>query len=165
MDIGKRFRMSFLAMIPLTGLICILALAASAEEVGPSMPTTGESTAVIPITVGQKTIQAHVADSEPTRRQGLLGWSTITDETGMLLDFVVEGTYAIHMQGMKFPIDAIWVDSKGMIKFIFEDIPPNSGRIYPSMFPCRYCLEVKAGFCHRYGIRMGDHTRFGATDR
>ena len=113
------------------------------------------------ITLGNKTILAKVADKDSSRIEGLLGWTSINDDTGMLLDFIVPGNYAIHMQGMKFPIDAIWIDSKGEIRLIYDDIPPNSGQVYPSMFPCRYCLEVKAGFCKKFGVKIGQNVSFG----
>jgi uncharacterized membrane protein (UPF0127 family) len=113
------------------------------------------------ITLGGRTIQAVVAGTDEARRQGLLGWDSIGDDTGMLLDFGTDGKYAIHMEGMKFPIDTLWIDSSGEIKLIYEEIRPNSGLTYPSMFPCAYCLEVKAGFCKRYGVRMGQRVAFG----
>ncbi len=116
----------------------------------------------IPITLGNQTIQAVVADTYASRIRGLLGWEQITEAIGMLLDFRTVGKYAIHMQGMKFPIDAVWIDGNGEIKIIYDSIEPNSGLIYPSMFPCRYCLEIKAGFCKKYGIKMGQSVRFGA---
>ncbi len=52
------------------------------------------------MTLGNKTILAKVAENDSARIQGLLGWTSINDETGMLLDFIFEGNYAIHMQGM-----------------------------------------------------------------
>ncbi len=119
----------------------------------------------LPITLGSKTILAKVADNDSARIQGLLGWTTINEETGMLLEFPLESNYAIHMQGMKFPIDAIWIDSKGVIRLIYEDIQPNSGQVYPSMFPCRYCLEVKAGFCKKFGVKIGQNVSFGGSDK
>jgi hypothetical protein len=116
----------------------------------------------ISVILGNQTIRAVVADTDASRREGLLGWDQITEGTGMVLDFAMPGQYAIHMQGMKFPIDAVWVDANGLIKLIYEDITPNSGMVYPSMFPCRYCLEIKAGFCKKYGITIGQSVRFGA---
>jgi len=116
---------------------------------------------VISMTLGNQTIHAVVAETDASRREGLLGWSQITEERGMLLDFAMEGQSAIHMQGMKFPIDAVWIDANGLIKLIYDDIAPNSGLIYPSMFPCRYCLEIKAGFCKKYGIKIGQTVQFG----
>lgn len=115
----------------------------------------------ISVTLGNQTIHAVVAENDASRRQGLLGWSQITEERGMLLDFAMEGQYAIHMQGMNFPIDAVWIDANGLIKLTYEGIIPNSGLIYPSMFPCRYCLEIKSGFCKKYGIKIGQTVQFG----
>ena len=115
----------------------------------------------ISVTLGNQTIHAVVAETDASRRDGLLGWSQITEERGMLLDFAMERQYAIHMQGMKFAIDAVWIDANGLIKLIYEDIAPNSGLIYPSMFPCRYCLEIKSGFCKKYGIKIGQTVQFG----
>ena len=117
----------------------------------------------ISVTLGNQTIRVVVADTDASRRDGLLGWSQITEERGMLLDFAMERQYAFHMQGMKFPIDAVWIDAKGLIKLIYEDIAPNSGLIYPSMFPCRYCLEIKSGFCKKYGIKIGQTVQFGSS--
>ena len=119
----------------------------------------------VPVALGSKTILAKVAEDDSSRMQGLLGWTSINDEAGMLLAFALESKYAIHMQGMKFPIDAIWIDSKGEIKLIYEDIPPNSGQVYPSLFPCRYCLEVKAGFCKKFGVKMGQKVSFGGNGK
>jgi len=115
----------------------------------------------ISVTLGNQTIRAVVAETDASRTEGLLRWNQITEDTGMLLDFAMEGKYAIHMQGMKFPIDAVWIDAKGVIKLIYDDIHPNSGQIYPSMFPCRYCLEIKSGFCKKYGIKIGQIVQFG----
>ena len=122
--------------------------------------TTGEKMQKVPVIVGGKTIRAVLANTTQSRIQGLLGWNSIDEETGMLLDFIVDVDSAIHMQGMKFPIDAIWVDSKDEIKLIYQEIQPDKGLAYPSMVPCRYCLEVKAGFCKKYGVQIGQKIRF-----
>ena len=99
----------------------------------------------ISITLGNQTIRAVVADTDASRREGLLGWSQITEERGMLLDFAMERQYAIHMQGMKFPIDAVWIDAKGLIKLVYEDIAPNSGLIYPSHVSLQILLGDQVG--------------------
>jgi uncharacterized protein len=135
--------------------------------VGEGEPTQGaEATkkqlSIMPITLGPKTVAASVANEDWSRTEGLLKWDTITDDQGMLLDFVLPAEYAIHMQGMKFPIDAVWIDANGVIKLTYENIQPDSGQIYVSYFPCKYCLELKGGFCKRYGIKMGQNVVFGS---
>lgn len=115
----------------------------------------------VAINLGSKVIKASLANTGPLRVEGLLGWATINDDSGMLLDFQHEGIYSIHMQGMKFPIDAVWIDATDTIRLIYENIAPDSGLTYPSMFPSKYCLELKSGFCKRYNIRSGQKISFG----
>lgn len=130
---------------------------------GPAFGQVVESPKVnyVSVSVGSRTIKATLANTDQLRIEGLLGWSKIDDDSGMLLEFLVDGSYSIHMQGMKFPIDVIWIDSSDTIRLIYENIAPNSGTTYPSMFPSRYCLEVKAGFCKRYNVRSGQKVVFG----
>lgn len=123
----------------------------SAESSSPKMAT---------IDFNGKTIRAVIADTPKSRIQGLLGWSSIEEHTGMLLDFLTDSTGAIHMEGMKFPIDALWIDSTGEIRVVYDSIQPDKGLVYPSIFPCRYCLEVQAGFCKKYDIKIGRKVRF-----
>jgi uncharacterized protein len=153
----KWLRSRTLMMILLGLIVCM------PGQAEPTQAAEAERTQLssIPVTLGTKTITTFVANEDWSRTEGLLKWNAITEEQGMLLDFVFPAEHAIHMQGMKFPIDALWIDAKGSIKVIYEDIPPNSGQIYPSLFPCRYCLELKAGFCKKYGIKMGQTVVFG----
>ncbi len=147
--------------LALTCLIGGAVLVSPHHAGGASVSGPESALRTIPILIGKKTIQAKVADTDLTRQEGLLGWDTITDDTGMLLDFRVDAKYAIHMQGMKFPIDAVWIDQSGEIKLVYEDIPVNTGQVFPSMFPCRYCLELKAGFCKKFGVQAGARVKLG----
>ena len=75
-----------------------------------------------------------------------------------------KGEYAIHMQGMKFPIEAVWIDGTKTIRLIYQNIQPNSGVTYPSLFRRMYCLELKAGFCKKYNVKIGSKVVFGLSD-
>lgn len=153
---------SVIILISLVGFVCYqsAAFAGQPATTAEQMPKTARM-ATVPMTLGGKTIQASVADTDFLLRRGLLSHETITDDEGMLLLFPIPGEFAIHMEGMKFPIDAIWIDDKDEIKLVYESIPPNSGVTYPSLFRCKYCLEVKAGFCRRFGIKAGQTVKFG----
>jgi len=120
-----------------------------------------EALTTMELKLGNGTVRAVVADTPSSRTRGLLGWQSIDDNTGMLLDFVFDDIYAIHMQGMKFPIDAVWMDSAGRVLLIYENIQPDSGLTYPSLVRSRYCLELKAGSVKRLGISMGQKVEFG----
>jgi len=150
-------------------LIMVSTIALGAADRGPlaqpTKPDEGSASnrpksPMATVSFGGKTVSAVVANTDNTRRQGLLGWTAITDDEGMLLDFGLEGQHAIHMQGMKFAIDAIWIDAKGEVRLVYENLAPNSGMVFPSMFPVMYCLEVKAGFCSRYKVKSGQKVNF-----
>ncbi len=145
----------------LTACLVTVTIVSRSALAAESAAHNAEAGVTIPITLGTKTIRAVPADTERARIQGLLGWDTIDYDSGMLLDFKMEGTYAIHMQGMKFPIDALWIDENNVIQIIYPSIPPDSGRIYPAFIPARYCLELKAGFCAKFGVKIGDTIVFG----
>lgn len=152
------------ALPPFIGLLLVsgpIFVGGAAQAENREVPGPGTKMRTAEVTLGGKTIRAVIAETDSARAAGLLGWESITDADGMLLDFGLDGPYAIHMQGMKFPIDALWIDGRGVIRLIYSGIVPNSGIIYPSMFPCRYCLEVKAGFCKKYDVRMDQRVRFG----
>ncbi|MEW6137724.1 MAG: DUF192 domain-containing protein [Thermodesulfobacteriota bacterium] len=146
----------------LAAMVLSLLLAASPMWAAESRDTR-KPLPTVTMTVGNAVIEASVANTNESRVAGLLGWSGITEWQGMLLDFGAEGIYAIHMQGMKFPIDAVWINSSDEITLIYEEIRPDSGLVYPSIVPAAYCLELKAGFCKKYGVKVGQKVRFGAS--
>jgi hypothetical protein len=104
---------------------------------------------------------AEIADTEPLRLKGLLGKSELKENRGMLLDFIRTGYYAIHMRGMAFPIDAVWIDETGRVVNLYQNIKPDSGRVYPSVKSVRYCLEIRAGSAKLKGLTVGSRVRFG----
>lgn len=139
-------------------------LLAATSVVGDNSPQKGKGLPTIKLTLGTATIEAVVANTDESKISGLLGWSTISDREGLLLDFGADGTHAIHMQGMKFPIDAVWINSAEDITLIYESIQPNSGLVYPSMVPAAFCLELQAGFCKKFGVKVGQKVLFGASE-
>jgi uncharacterized membrane protein (UPF0127 family) len=152
---------SFHLLLVVAFLFVVASSSAQSSDSGDSHTVKALSNPTVPITLGARIITATLANTDATRIEGLLGWAQIGEDQGMLLDFIRPGVFAIHMQGMKFPIDALWIDSNGVIKLIYSQIQPNSGIVYPSLFKIRYCLEIAAGFCKKYGIKTGDRIVLG----
>lgn len=150
----------------LATLVPGLALATETGTPPATQPYVGPDPKVrtVTVTVGGKTVLTVIADTDLARTRGLLDWVRIADDSGMILDFGAERQAAIHMQGMKFPIDAVWIDRNGVITMTYESIQPNSGTVYPSIFPSRFCLELNAGFCKRYGVTIGQKVAFGVSE-
>jgi hypothetical protein len=70
-----------------------------------------------------------------------------------------EGLYlvpcrSIHMIGMKYAIDAVFVDAGGAVVGVVERIGP--GKISPLFVRARGCLELPAGRIAASGTQVGD---------
>ncbi len=103
--------------------------------------------AVITMPSGEDLLVA-IADTPEKRTQGLSFTSHIPKGRGMLFIFDEIDYYAFWMKDMRFPIDILWLDDKGVIVHIAESASPDS---YPESFtppvPALSVLELPAGSC------------------
>ena len=83
------------------------------------------------------------------RLRGLLGRKLEADG-GMLLTPCSE----IHTIGMKYAIDALYLDKAGRVLRVDERLVP--GRILPLQRGARHVLELPEGSANRRGLTAGD---------
>ena len=83
------------------------------------------------------------------RLRGLLG-RTIPEGGGMLLT----PCNAIHMIGMRYAIDAVYLDKEGRVLRADEAVQP--GRICPMQRGARHVLELPEGGAKQRHISAGD---------
>jgi uncharacterized membrane protein (UPF0127 family) len=95
-----------------------------------------------------------LADSMLTRLRGLLFSPPLRSGEGLLL----KPCTGIHMLGMSFPIDALFLDKQWQAVGMVESICPGQiSRLFPRAV-C--CLEVKAGSLAATGTKEGDQFVF-----
>jgi len=107
-------------------------------------------------------LSVEIAKGEIERNKGLSNRKSIGDFEGMLFIFPETNIQpAFWMKEMNFAIDIIWIkDNK--IAQIDSDVQPEPGvsvnklKLYIPNDPIDYVLEVKAGFCEKYGIEAGN---------
>lgn len=88
-----------------------------------------------------------------TRGKGLLGRTDLPAEEGILL---VPGA-SIHMFGMKFPIDAVFLTEDDVVTDLVENLA--IGKAYLAKNGAgkpHSTLELRTGTIARVGIRVGD---------
>ena len=76
----------------------------------------------------------------------------------MLFPFVSPGRYPFWMEGMRFPLDFIWIADTKVIQ-IMEHIAPDPGltpNIYKPDAPVTAVFELNAGTVAKDGLRVGD---------
>lgn len=99
--------------------------------------------------------RCRVADRPLARLRGLLGRRALPPDAGLLL----RPASAIHTCGMRFAIDAVFLDADGAVLRVAADLGPWR------MAACRGArsvLELPAGTCARQGLRAGDHVVIAA---
>lgn len=91
-----------------------------------------------------------IADTFFTRMRGLLGREALLPGEAL----VITRCNSIHMFGMKFSIDAIFLDNRGKVIGLVRNIQPN--RFSPVFWPASRALELPAGTIDRAGTAVGN---------
>ena len=93
-----------------------------------------------------------VADGFLSRFKGLLGRTGLDEGEGLL----ISPCWSIHCIGMRFAIDAIFLDKQYRVVAIYPDLKPGA---MASNRKARYVLELKAGEAARHDIQVGELLR------
>jgi len=93
--------------------------------------------------------QVELAKKFLPRLRGLLGRKSLDEGEGLLLS----PCSSIHCFGMRFPIDAIFLDKQYRVVAIHPNMKPGA---MASHRQARYVLELKAGDAERHGIEIGE---------
>lgn len=111
------------------------------------------------VKIGSQTFRAAVADNLFTRARGLSGRASLAADEAMLFTFSLPWRYSFWMQGMKFPLDVIWI-RKGCVVDMSENVPLHSSAFRPKT-AVDAVLEVNAGLVRELGVKIGDKVELG----
>ncbi|PXF56990.1 MAG: hypothetical protein C4B58_11345 [Deltaproteobacteria bacterium] len=99
-------------------------------------------------------LDVRLAKTPEEWRQGLLDSGDLKEDQGLFFIFPREGVYTFTTKGLKFPIDIILINKETRIVGIFEYAAGDKYYAFP--LPVFTALEVRAGFCRKKGIKIGD---------
>ncbi|MBK7838156.1 MAG: DUF192 domain-containing protein [Candidatus Obscuribacter sp.] len=102
--------------------------------------------------------RAKVARSFFTRLKGLLGTESLAPGSGLW----IEPCAAIHMFGMRYAIDAVFVDKHNVVVGFCIEIPP--GAVSPNFKGARSCIELSSGSIICSGTQVGDTITWSAAE-
>lgn len=95
--------------------------------------------------------KASVADNFFTRARGLLGRRNLAEGEGL----VITRCRSIHMFFMRFPIDAVFIDSQGAVVGFVENILPY--QLSPVFWSADRVVELPAGTIKATATDIGDY--------
>lgn len=125
-----------------------LPLAAGAQS-GPQapLPTTQ-------LAAGIHIIRAEVANTEATRRDGLMFRKELAGNDGMLFVFDQPDVQCFWMRNTLLPLSIAFIADDGTIVNI-EDMAPQTDDAHCSKKPVRYALEMAQGWYESHGMKAG----------
>lgn len=155
-------------------LLALTACGPSAQDVTTLRDRVDEDLAApfddttVRLTDGDETIEldAFVADTPELRRQGLQGWTSLPERTGMVFTFATDATGGFWMKDTLIPLSIAFADADGRIHTL-RDMEPCDTQPCPTYAPnapYRYALEVEQGVFDELGVTRGWRLEVAASD-
>jgi hypothetical protein len=94
--------------------------------------------------------ELEVSEAMGKRTRGLIGHAPLKPGQGMVL----RPCRWIHMFGMSFAIDVLYVNRRGRIVAVSENLRPN--RIDRPVLQAAYVVELPSGAIRNAGLHVGD---------
>lgn len=107
----------------------------------------------INISVGNKSYEVVLAETEEEQRKGLMGVDEMDNDEGMLFVFDEEDEVSIWMKDTEIPLDIVFIDKNLDVVGVYEGVPNSEEFITDT---ASYVLEVNKDS----GIKVGDELNF-----
>lgn len=102
------------------------------------------------------TIDIEIADTLEEKKRGLMYRHVMAETEGMVFVNEMSKHLFFWMENTYIPLDMIFVDKKMQIVKIEKNTIPLSEKLIAVPTDAQYTIEVKAGFCDRHSIKIGD---------
>lgn len=100
-----------------------------------------------------------VADTQTKRRQGLMYVEDLPSKNGMLFKFKSSEFHGFWMKNTPLSLDIVWIDEYYTVVDIIKDTVPFSTESLLPTQKARYALEINAGLCDLYKIKIGQKVK------
>ena len=122
---------------------------------GAHTPTGPQPTLPIAqLAAGIHIIRAEVANTEASRRDGLMFRKELAGNDGMLFVFEQPDVQCFWMRNTLLPLSIAFIADDGTIVNI-EDMAPQTDDTHCSKKPVRYALEMAQGWYDSHGMKAG----------
>jgi len=119
--------------------------------------TTADDTIALPqrvLRAGNRPFSVAVATTPQQRQHGLMGYTHLGDDEGMLFVFEQKSGYCFWMKDTLIPLSIAFLDDDGSIVSV-EDMRPQTPVMHCPKAAVRYALEMNQGWFRGKDIRPG----------
>jgi uncharacterized membrane protein (UPF0127 family) len=109
---------------------------------------------------GHQWFDVAIANTEERSEQGLMFVRSMASDTGMLFPEAEPRLMSMWMKNTLIPLDMLFIDSKGRIACLLEQVPPLTLDIRTCAKPVKAVLELNGGEAAKRGIRQDDVVSF-----
>jgi len=146
-------------------LLTLLAACGGQQDTLPPPPESGvRNDGTLTFVEGDSTvlhtITIEVADTEATRRRGLMDRRSIAPDEGMLFIFPTPDSLSFWMRNTAFPLDILFIDEDLDVVNIARRTRPLSDDFIRATAPAQYVVEVRGGVTERYNITDSTSVRW-----
>jgi hypothetical protein len=109
--------------------------------------------------IGNRKMKVEVVADVARQEKGLSERNSLCSDCGMLFIFPEKKRQGFWMKNMNFNLDILWV-ADGKVVYIAKNVDhlgDEALRIIEPNSPADMVLEVNAGFCDKYNIKVGDN--------
>lgn len=151
--------MRLLRQAMIAAALVVAAVSVGACSDGPDGGPDDAARLIIETRSGPVSFMVEVADTDETRRKGLMFREELAADSGMLFDFESERVASMWMRSTPLPLDMIFITAQGRVAHIAENTVPYSEAIISSRYPVLAVLEVNAGKAAETGVAVGDRVQ------
>lgn len=109
-------------------------------------------------------INIQIAANDYDRELGLMFRKKMGMKQGMLFIFSEESIQSFWMRNTEISLDMVFVNKEKEIVTIHKNTARLSDQTYKSTKPAEYVVEVDAGFCDNFNIKVGDKITWNRTN-
>ncbi len=114
------------------------------------------------VMINNGSFKVEVVTDQKEQEIGLIKYTALKPDQGMLFVFPQKGYHPFWMRGMHFPIDLIFIDGV-KVSAAFENLPPVDSKTpedkittYGGFINSEKAVELSAGMIKKYNIKKGD---------
>lgn len=105
--------------------------------------------------INGKNIRLEVANTEESRRKGLMNRPYLNPYSGMLFIFEKEKNISMWMKNTALRLDMIWINQYGVVVHSIFNTTPFSEEILYSPLPAKYIIELEHPFGKNLNLKKG----------